>query len=306
MLFASSRIFRLPSPKKSRPLFKVSGIFLIPLSLCSSSFSDEETVGWNRWCPVVRVVWRRLCGLFSRHRHAVQVPNFLLLSGIPLRERVSFFIRSSGELRPRVSNLGFILRFNRSRFLHHVAPSPSQNVHIVLPFSVCWTYFSYPISPLAFSLTQFPFRISDGSNSVYEIPPPPRSLPWLQQPERSNHETDGEREIRSSSQSDLLDDDSAFVGGGNEEYHMSRSYDERSLDFLSLSDTQSTMAPDDDDHNRSAFKRSSHARHSADQYLPMTGAPSATKVSVSLYGLSLSFFFSFKMGPLTVSDWTGR
>ncbi|XP_046655890.1 ankyrin repeat and SAM domain-containing protein 1A-like [Daphnia pulicaria] len=111
---------------------------------------------------------------------------------------------------------------------------------------------------------------SECSSSVYEIPPPPRSLPWLQQQQQQqqrNHETDGEK--RSSSQSDLLDDDSAFVGNDD---CLSRSYDERSIDFLS--DNQSTL-PDVD---RNAFKRSSHTRHSADQYLPMTAQP-ATKVS---------------------------
>lgn len=114
-------------------------------------------------------------------------------------------------------------------------------------------------------------RRSECSSSVYEIPPPPRSLPWLQQQQQQhrNHETDGEK--RSSSQSDLLDDDSAFVGNDD---CLSRSYDERSIDFLS--DNQSTL-PDVD---RNAFKRSSHTRHSADQYLPMTAQP-ATKVSVS-------------------------
>lgn len=117
-------------------------------------------------------------------------------------------------------------------------------------------------------------RRSECSSSVYEIPPPPRSLPWLQQQQQQqqqrNHEPDGEK--RSSSQSDLLDDDSAFVGNDD---CLSRSYDERSIDFLS--DNQSTL-PDVD--RIDAFKRSSHTRHSADQYLPMTAQP-ATKVSVS-------------------------
>lgn len=126
-------------------------------------------------------------------------------------------------------------------------------------------------------------RRSEDSNSVYEIPPPPRSLPWLQQQPHVNDDIDGEQEKRSSSQSDLLDDDSAFVGD-----YMSRSYDERSIDFLSLSDTQSTALIDNSD-NHSAFKRSSHARHSADQYLPM--APSVTKVSVSFVSVNCSFFF---------------
>jgi hypothetical protein len=128
-------------------------------------------------------------------------------------------------------------------------------------------------------------RRSECSNSVYEIPPPPRSLPWLQQQQQQRTlETDCDRDKRSSSQSDLLDDDSAFVGNDD---CLSRSYDERSLDFLSLSDNQSTV-PDD---NRNAFKRSSHTRHSADQYLPMTAQPT-TKVSVS--SMTAFVLISFK------------
>ena len=128
-------------------------------------------------------------------------------------------------------------------------------------------------------------RRSECSNSVYEIPPPPRSLPWLQQQQQQRTiETDCDRDKRSSSQSDLLDDDSAFVGNDD---CLSRSYDERSLDFLSLSDNQSTV-PDDD---RNAFKRSSHTRHSADQYLPMTAQPT-TKVSVS--SMTAFVLISFK------------
>lgn len=119
-------------------------------------------------------------------------------------------------------------------------------------------------------------RKSDGCNSVYEIPPPPRSLPWLQQ-QGNSHDIDGAREKRSSSQSDLLDDDSAFIANDDS---LSRSYDERSLDFLSLSDNQSTVP--DDAIDRGTFKRSSHARHSADQYLTMTAQPT-TKVSVSFF-----------------------
>ncbi|XP_057381430.1 ankyrin repeat and SAM domain-containing protein 1A-like [Daphnia carinata] len=122
------------------------------------------------------------------------------------------------------------------------------------------------------SSSSFHSQKSEGSNSVYEIPPPPRSLPWLQQQQGNSHGIDGAREKRSSSQSDLLDDD-AFIANDDS---LSRSYDERSLDFLSLSDNQST-APDDAI-DRSTFKRSSHARHSADQYLTMTAQPT-TKVS---------------------------
>ncbi|KAK4014538.1 hypothetical protein OUZ56_027060 [Daphnia magna] len=122
------------------------------------------------------------------------------------------------------------------------------------------------------SSSSFHSQKSEGCNSVYEIPPPPRSLPWLQQ-QGNSHDIDGAREKRSSSQSDLLDDDSAFIANDDS---LSRSYDERSLDFLSLSDNQST-APDDAI-DRSTFKRSSHARHSADQYLTMTAQPT-TKVS---------------------------
>ena len=127
-------------------------------------------------------------------------------------------------------------------------------------------------------------RKSDGS--VYEVPPPPRSLPWVQ---RSNGEEDALE--HSSSQSELqMSDDSTGnrkASFATSERLMSCSYDERSMDSsMSISMMSCPPCTSHDDHttldkNCNAFSRSSRSRHSADQYLPMS-IPSQSKVSVSL------------------------
>ena len=152
-------------------------------------------------------------------------------------------------------------------------------------------------------------RRSDESGSLYEVPPPPRSLPWLvKQKKRSNSSAtvqDVQRQQQqqqplSVSQSDLLDQDGGERDHRREtkqKHNLSRSFDARSLGFLSLSMSATSPVDDlDDDHvqqrhssksSSSVFSRSTRSRHSADQYLPMTGAPSnLMKVSVSF-----SFFF---------------
>lgn len=106
------------------------------------------------------------------------------------------------------------------------------------------------------------------------------------------------RATDSSSHSDLLDDESSSypaVGGGVEVAEpstiMSRSFDARSLDFLSDTNSGTSGAAgssSDGQHSRSsAFSRTSRSRHSADQYLPMTASSTTTKISVSPFLLLL-------------------
>lgn len=92
--------------------------------------------GRSRWRPVDRAERRRLGQLFSWKWHAVSISDFVLFTGIALRECVHIVIGSRRELRTRVANLSVVLRFHRSRFLHHVAPPPIQNVFFVVPFTV--------------------------------------------------------------------------------------------------------------------------------------------------------------------------
>lgn len=125
-------------------------------------------------------------------------------------------------------------------------------------------------------------RKSGEEGGNYEVPPPPRSLPWMRHQRRA---TD------SSSHSDLLDDESSSypaVGGvevAEPSTIMSRSFDARSLDFLSDTNSGTSGAAgssSDGQHSRSsAFSRTSRSRHSADQYLPMTASSTTTKISVS-------------------------
>lgn len=146
-------------------------------------------------------------------------------------------------------------------------------------------------------------RRSDESGSLYEVPPPPRSLPWLvKQKKRSNssatvQDVPCQQQPLSVSQSDLLDQDDGERDRRREtkqKHNLSRSFDARSLGFLSLSMSAASPVDDlDDDHvqqrhssksSSSVFSRSTRSRHSADQYLPMTGVPSnLIKVSVSFF-----------------------
>ena len=114
----------------------------------------------------------------------------------------------------------------------------------------------------------------------------------------------------SVSQSDLLDS-----SGVKQKHHhnLSRSFDARSLGFLSLS--MSAASPEDEDQDpvqqrhgskssSSVFSRSTRSRHSADQYLPMTGAPSSLlKVSVSFFFNSTSFSLLVAIFLFLIKKW---
>jgi len=124
-------------------------------------------------------------------------------------------------------------------------------------------------------------------SSFYEVPPPPRSLPWLER--RSAKDAEDTAEL-CSSQSDLANGDSQYVRGGSSQLHhlgssdqsMSNSCDGRSSN-LSPSETNYANNTENVSCNqqrqngveasRSAFIRSSQTRHSADQYLPMGSSP---------------------------------
>jgi len=181
----------------------------------------------------------------------------------------------------------------------NVTPSPTYNNQEKYEFQISPATDSFITLPRRRhhkpSTSSFQSQVSD--SGLYEVPPPPRSLPWLQ---RRAATTDADNGGLSSSQSDLAIGNSHFAGSvvvgdvdgegrvNSDHQLMSHSCDGRSSNLLSIetayanngdsaNNQQQQQQQNGVEGHRNAFIRSSQTRHSADQYLPMVA--SSTRVS---------------------------